>query len=410
MRVLVLNSGSSSLKYQLLELHDDGDAHGAAAPEMLAKGSVERIGERESRSTHEVGDDEKRDDAPVADHADALRAVIDVLDGRALLDGLGGIGHRVVHGGERFDAPTVIDDDVIATVRELTPLAPLHNPANATGMEVARELRPDVPQVAVFDTSFHRTMPPSAYRYAVPGSWYDDHGVRRYGMHGTSHAYVARRACEVLDADPARTNLITAHLGNGASITAVEAGRCVDTSMGLSPLEGLVMGTRSGDLDPTVPFHIMRSSGMSADEVEGALNTRSGLRGLADENDVRVISQRADDGDEPARLALEVMYHRLRKYIGAYTAVLGRVDVLVFTAGIGEHSPRVRAGACAGLEGLGIVLDEARNADPPASEHPDGVARISRDDSAVTVLVVPTNEELEIATQTVAAVTGRSAG
>lgn len=405
MRVLVLNSGSSSLKYQLLELEVSDDAH-----RSLAKGAVERIGERESRATHDVGGEELAEDASVPDHAAALRGVIDVLEERGLMDGLGGIGHRVVHGGERFIEPTLIDDEVAATVRELTPLAPLHNPANATGIEVARELRPDVPQVAVFDTSFHGTMPPAAYRYAVPTSWYDDHGVRRYGMHGTSHAYVARRAAEVLGSDPAATNLITAHLGNGASITAVEGGRSVDTSMGLSPLEGLVMGTRSGDLDPTVPFHVMRTAGLSADEVESTLNHRSGLKGLAEENDVREIEARAEDGDEQARLALEVMCHRLRKYIGAYTAVLGRVDGLVFTAGIGEHSPRVRAGACAGLEGLGILLDEDRNADPPSDQQGGGVARISRDDSPVTVLVVPTNEELEIATQTAVAVRGPSSG
>ena len=395
-RILVINSGSSSIKYQLLDLETDT---------LVARGVVERIGEDEGIVTHRLatdhGDEELHDRRSVPDHDEGFRAILDPLTERGLLSELAGIGHRVVHGGERYDAPTVVDDDDVVTIRELTPLAPLHNPPNARGIEVARELRPDVPHVAVFDTSFHRTMPPHAFRYAIPNRYYREYDVRRYGMHGTSHRYVARRACSELGVDPDVTNLITAHLGNGASMTAVAGGRSVDTSMGLSPLEGLVMGTRSGDLDPTIVFHLQREAGMTPDDVESMLNHDSGLKGLCGQNDVRTIEERADAGDSEAQLALDVFCYRIRKYIGAYTAALGRLDVLVFTAGIGEHSPTVRRRVCAGLEVLGIALDEERNAAAG-----DGVQRVSVDGSQVTVLVVPTNEEREIAEQTLEAVQG----
>lgn len=396
MHILVINSGSSSIKYQLIRMTDEA---------VLARGQVERIGEDASLSSHRVLGDaaevhEERDEGRVPDHDDGFRSIMDHLSAHDLLDDLAGVGHRVVHGGERYDGPTVVDDAVLGDIRDLTPLAPLHNPPNARGIEVARSLRADVPHVAVFDTSFHRTLPPRAYRYAVPTSWYTDHGVRRYGFHGTSHAYVARAACDWLPSDPATTNLVTAHLGNGASMAAVAGGACIDTSMGLSPLEGLVMGTRSGDIDPAVVFHLVREAGMSVAEVERGLLEHSGLKGLCGVNDVREIERRAADGDADAELALDVFAHRFRSYVGAYTAVLGRVDVLVFTAGIGEHSATVRARSCAGLAHLGIVLDDDRNADPGAD-----IARISTDDSPVAVLVVPTNEEFEIARQTQTAIT-----
>jgi len=374
-RVLVLNSGSSSLKYRLFDLLD-------AHAEVLASGAVERIGE--------AGGD-------AADHEEALRGVFaDLPD-----SGLGGIGHRVVHGGETFVEPTLVDESVMDGIRELSTLAPLHNPANLRGIEVAAELRPDVPQVAVFDTAFHRTLPPAAYRYAVPESVYADHGVRRYGFHGTSHAHVVRRAAAALGRAPEDCDLVTLHLGNGSSAAAIRDGRSVDTSMGLSPLEGLVMGTRSGDLDPAVVFHLIREAGMTPDDVETLLNRRSGLVGLAGENDLRRVEERAARGDDAAVLALDVMVHRLRKYVGAYVAILPRVDALVFTGGIGQHSSLVRARVCAGLDRLGIAVDPDRNAAATGRETAD----IATPDAPTRVLVVPTDEELEIARQTAARLT-----
>lgn len=367
--VLVVNSGSSSLKYQLIET--DG-------PQRLARGIVERIGEPDA----------------VPDHRAALGEVVAALRSEDLDDQVTAIGHRVVHGGDRFVEPTRIDDAVLAGIRDLTPLAPLHNPANATGIEVARELWPDLPQVAVFDTAFHATLPDHAYRYAVPEEWYTDHDVRRYGFHGTSHAYVVRRASETLGRHAGELRLITLHLGNGASATAVSGGHSIDTSMGLTPLEGLVMGTRSGDLDPAVIFHVERSTGATADEIDRALNKDSGMLGLCGHNDLRTVEERAAAGDERAQLALDVFCYRIRKYVGAYTAALGGIDGIVFTAGIGEHSPTVRARVCGGLGWLGVALDADANA--------ASATVISTADSPVAVLVVPTDEELEIATSTLA--------
>ncbi|MEU8570698.1 acetate kinase [Streptomyces pathocidini] len=378
-RVLVLNSGSSSVKYQLLDM-----AEGAGA--RLASGVVERIGESPE----------------VPDHAAALKRVAGELAAQDLgLDSpaLAAVGHRVVHGGTRFTEPTLITDEVVAAIEELVPLAPLHNPANITGIRVARELRPDLPQVAVFDTAFHATIPEAAARYAIDTATADAHGVRRYGFHGTSHAYVSRATAELLGRDVREVNTIVLHLGNGASASAVRGGVCVDTSMGLTPLEGLVMGTRSGDLDPAVIFHLARVGGLSTDEIDTLLNKRSGLLGLCGDNDMREITRRIGEGDERARLAFDVYIHRLRKYVGAYTAVLGRVDAVAFTAGVGENAAAVREAAMAGLEGLGIEVDAARNAVRGSS------ARIvSADGSRVAVAVVPTDEELEIATEAYALV------
>ncbi|MFJ7338510.1 acetate kinase [Streptomyces sp. NPDC101110] len=395
-RVLVLNSGSSSLKYQLLDMRDSS---------RLAVGLVERIGEQTSRLKHAPAGGESRErGGAIADHDGALKAVAEELakDGLGLdSPELAAIGHRVVHGGKYFTEPTVIDDAVLAEIERLIPVAPLHNPANLTGIRTAQALRPDLPQVAVFDTAFHTTMPESAARYAIDVRTADEHRIRRYGFHGTSHAYVSRATAELLGKDPAETNVIVLHLGNGASASAVRGGRCVDTSMGLTPLEGLVMGTRSGDMDPAVIFHLMRVGGMSADEIDTLLNKKSGLIGLCGDNDMREIRRRVDEGDEQAELAFDIYIHRLKKYIGAYYAVLGRVDAVAFTAGVGENAAPVRAAALAGLEELGLAVDGERNA-----VRADEARLISPDGARVAVAVVPTDEELEIATQTYALVIG----
>jgi acetate kinase len=395
-RVLVLNSGSSSLKYQLLDMRDSS---------RLAAGLVERIGEQTSRLKHTplaAGGDAREADGPIADHDAALKAVAQELarDGLGLdSPDLAAIGHRVVHGGMFFTEPTVIDDAVIAEIERLIPVAPLHNPANLTGIRTARALRPDLPQVAVFDTAFHTTMPESAARYAIDPRIADRHRIRRYGFHGTSHAYVSRATAELLGKAPEDVNVIVLHLGNGASASAVRGGRCVDTSMGLTPLEGLVMGTRSGDMDPAVIFHLARVGGMSMDEIDTLLNKRSGLFGLCGDNDMREIRRRIDEGDEAAALAFDIYVHRLKKYIGAYYAVLGTVDAVAFTAGVGENAAPVREAAVAGLEGLGLAVDPGRNA-----VRGDRPRIVSPDAARVAVAVVPTDEELEIATQTYALV------
>ncbi|GHE65736.1 acetate kinase [Streptomyces longispororuber] len=392
-RVLVLNSGSSSVKYQLLDMSDRS---------RLAVGLVERIGEETSRLKHTplTGGDERERTGPIADHEAALKAVAEELAADGLgLDSpdLAAIGHRVVHGGKHFTAPTVVDDAVLAEIERLIPVAPLHNPANLTGIRTAQALRPDLPQVAVFDTAFHTTMPESAARYAIDVETADRHRVRRYGFHGTSHAYVSRATAELLGKAPEEVNVIVLHLGNGASASAVRGGKCVDTSMGLTPLEGLVMGTRSGDLDPAVIFHLARVGGLSVDEIDSLLNKKSGLVGLCGDNDMREIRRRIDEGDEQARLAFDIYIHRLKKYIGAYYAVLGRVDAVAFTAGVGENAAPVREAALAGLEELGLAVDGDLNA-----VRGDEPRLISPEYARVKVAVVPTDEELEIATQTYA--------
>ncbi|MEU3371205.1 acetate kinase [Streptomyces sp. NPDC006660] len=391
-RVLVLNSGSSSVKYQLLDMRDAS---------RLAVGLVERIGEETSRLKHTplaTGGDAREQNGPIADHAAALKAVAAELAADGLgLDSpeLAAIGHRVVHGGLKFSAPTVITDEVMTEIERLVPVAPLHNPANITGIRTAQALRPDLPQVAVFDTAFHTTMPESAARYAIDIETADAHRIRRYGFHGTSHAYVSRETARLLGRAPEDVNVIVLHLGNGASASAVRAGRCVDTSMGLTPLEGLVMGTRSGDIDPAVTFHLHRVAGMSVDEIDVLLNKRSGLVGLCGDNDMREIRRRCDEGDERARLAFDIYIHRLKKYIGAYYAVLGKVDAIAFTAGVGENAAPVREAAIAGLEELGLAVDGELNA--VRSDRP---RLISPEYARVAVAVVPTDEELEIAQQT----------
>jgi acetate kinase len=401
MQILVLNSGSSSIKYRLFD----------AASDVVAAGLVERIGESIGRARHRsvtaAGEAEQVEDDPIPDHAAGFRSIVAALERAGAGQELGAIGHRVVHGGSEFVAPTLIDEHVVERIRAQVPLAPLHNPANLTGIEVATQLRPDLPQVAVFDTAFHGTLPEPAYRYAVPDELRRDHGVRRYGFHGTSHAFVAKRAAEHLGRPLADLALITLHLGNGASATAISGGRSVETSMGLSPLEGLVMGTRSGDLDPAVVFHLIREAGLEPTEVETLLNRQSGLLGLCGDNDLRTICDRASGGDASADLALQVYCHRIRKYLGAYTAVLGRLDAVVFTAGVGENSAEVRRRTCEGLGILGIELDEARNEDARAADAVGGVVAIGRSDAPTAVLVIATDEEREIADQTRAALDSR---
>ncbi|WP_405844219.1 acetate kinase [Streptomyces sp. NBC_01518] len=394
-RVLVLNSGSSSVKYQLLDM---------AGGTRLAVGLVERIGEETSRFKHTclTTGAVRESTGPIPDHGAALKAVAEELSKDRLgLDSpeLAAIGHRVVHGGLVFTEPTVIDDAVLAEIERLIPVAPLHNPANLVGIRTAMALRPDLPQVAVFDTAFHTTMPESAARYAIDVATADAYRIRRYGFHGTSHAYVSRATAKLLGKAPEDVNVIVLHLGNGASASAVKEGRCVDTSMGLTPLEGLVMGTRSGDLDPAVIFHLMRVGEMSTDEIDTLLNKKSGLIGLCGDNDMREIRRRIDEGDEQAELAFDIYIHRLKKYIGAYCAVLGRVDAVAFTAGVGENASAVREAAVEGLELLGLEVDGALNA--ARSDEPRLISPAS---GRVAVAVVPTDEELEIATQTYALV------
>ncbi|OBI94000.1 acetate kinase [Mycobacterium asiaticum] len=368
--VLVINSGSSSLKFQLVD-PDSGASR--------FSGSVEQIGEPSS---------------DVADHDAALRRAFDLLadDGIDLKHcGLVAVGHRVVHGGKRFHRPTRLDDEVIAELQKLSALAPLHNPPALQGIEVARKLLPEVPHIAVFDTAFFHHLPPAAATYAIERELAEKWDIRRYGFHGTSHEYVSQQAAQFLGVPLESVNQIVLHLGNGASASAIVGGRPVETSMGLTPLEGLVMGTRSGDIDPGVYSYLWRTAKMDVDEIESMLNKKSGVQGLAGERDFRRLRSMIESGDAAAKLAYDVFIHRLRKYIGAYLAVLGHTDVVSFTAGIGEHAATVRRDALAGLLELGIELDEERNATG------SGTRRISTDDSPIAILVVPTDEELAIA-------------
>ncbi len=394
MKILVLNSGSSSIKFQLFDMR---------GLEVLASGLIEQIGEKEGharlkRLPGSAGEQVLEEKRVIGNHRDGLQVMGRLLrQSGALADiaTLDGIGHRVVHGGEHFSAPVRIDHRVVAAIESLIPLAPLHNPANLVGIREAMAHAPGVPQVAVFDTAFHQRMAPRAYLYALPYDLYEKHHVRRYGFHGTSHQYVARAAARYLNRPLDELNMITLHLGNGASATAIRRGIGIDTSMGLTPLEGLVMGTRCGDIDPAILFYLARETGMGIDELDALLNRRSGLRGICGDNDMRTIIGRAEKGDERARLALEMFCRRLKKYIGAYLALLGGADCIVFTGGIGEHAPLVRELACEGLGGLGIVLDAEKN-----RKGGEGIFSIGRSDGRTRLLVVPTDEEREIARQT----------
>jgi acetate kinase len=401
MKVLVLNSGSSSIKYRLFDM---------AAKTVLASGVLEQIGETESRLTHHTRNAQGGTDAiekteAVSDHQAGFELIGTILgESGALRDTteLSGIGHRVVHGGEKFKEPTLINEEVIDTIRRLIPLAPLHNPANLLGIEVAMQSAPQVPQVAVFDTAFHQSIPEHAFRYAIPQGLYEAHQVRRYGFHGTSHHYVAKQAAKLITRPLNSLNLISLHLGNGSSATAVKAGKSIDTSMGMTPLEGLIMGTRCGDIDPAIIFYLGRQTGLGRDAVESILNKDSGLKGICGVNDMRQIEELARSGNSQAQLAIEMVCYRIKKYIGAYYTVLGRLDALVFTAGIGEKSSLIRAGACRGLSHLGIEIDPEKN-----NQTSKKAFEIQSRSSTARVLVIPTNEELEIAEQTVACIESR---
>ncbi len=389
--VLVINSGSSSIKYQLVD-----PADGTA----VASGLVERIGEGTSLLRHRAANVEVEENTPIRDHAKGLRRVLELFakHGPNLRESnVVAVGHRVVQGGAFFDRATVIDPEVFRTIEALVPLAPLHNPAHLRGIEVAQELLPDVPHVAVFDTAFFQSLPAASATYALDREVARKYAIRRYGAHGTSHQFVSRTVAEYLGRMDARQ--IVLHLGNGASASAVVNGRAVDTSMGLTPLEGLVMGTRSGDIDPAAIFHLTRNANMSIEAIDNLLNKRSGMKGLTGQNDLRVIHTMAEAGDRNARVALAVYAHRLKKYTGAYAAVLGGVDVITFTAGVGENDAVMRELATEGLEFLGVKIDHSRN-----RTRTSGIREISRDSSKVKVLVVPTNEEWEIARQAVEAI------
>ncbi len=397
--ILVINSGSSSLKYSLYDMTSETE---------IGHGLIERIGGAKGQISHSTlvsadaaghaVEQTVKSDRPIADHAEAFGVMLEQFDahGPSLeTHAPVGVGHRVVHGGARFFAPTLVDERVEHEIGELAVLAPLHNPANLAGIIAARAIFDTVPHVTVFDTAFHQTLPPAAYTYAIDAQLASEHRVRRYGFHGTSHQHVSAAAAEFLGRDIADLRQIVFHLGNGASVTAIDGGRSVDTSMGLTPLEGLVMGTRSGDLDPAALLHLARTAGYTIDDLDVLLNTRSGLKGLTGHADMRDILQGLETGDETAQLAFDVYVHRLRAYLGAYLVQLGGVAVFAFTAGVGENAVRVRAEALATLGFLGVEVDPERNA---SSER--GTRRISSDASTVEVLVVPTDEELEIARQT----------
>lgn len=399
--ILVINSGSSSLKYSLLDIEREHE---------LASGLIERIGQDTGAASHTVRPETDADAVPtmldatysdersIPDHHAAFAVMLEQFaeHGPSLAEHPPvAVGHRVVHGGARFFAPTLIDADVERQIEELSVLAPLHNPANLAGILAAQAVFRGVPHVAVFDTAFHQTLPAAAYTYAIDAELAKQHRVRRYGFHGTSHQFVSEAAAAHLGRDLGDLRQLVFHLGNGASVTAIDGGRSVETSMGLTPLEGLVMGTRSGDLDPAALVHLSRRAGLSINELDALLNTRSGLQGLAGRSDMRDILAGVDAGEEAATLAFDVYVHRLRAYAGAYIAQLGGVDVISFTAGVGENAARVRSEALATLGFAGVEVDQARNA-----ERGRGIRRISTDASTVTVLVVPTNEELQIARQT----------
>lgn len=392
MKVLVINCGSSSLKYQLFDMKNE---------DVLAKGLVERIGIEGSRIKHvKTGEQERVKEAEIPDHKVAIKLVLDcLLDcGHGVissLEELRAVGHRVVHGGEKFAHSVVIDQEVLDAVEECVPLAPLHNPANLMGVRAMMELMPETPQVAVFDTAFHQTMPKHAYVYGIPYDYYEKDRIRRYGFHGTSHYYVARRAAELLGKPAEDVNVVTCHLGNGSSITAVKGGVSVDTSLGFGTVPGVLMGTRCGDIDPTLMLYIMEKDNLDAKTMSHILHKESGIHGVSGiGSDLRDVEEAAENGNERAALALNLLCYGVRKYIGAYAAAMGRIDAIVFTAGIGENSTTVRALACEDMEYLGASLDKSKN----------GVrgkeAVISTDDSDVKIMVIPTNEELVIARDT----------
>ena len=395
MKILVINAGSSSLKYQMIDMTDKS---------VIAKGLVERIGIEGSNLAHKYGDGQKFElVTPLQNHTEAMNIVLDALvdaDHGVIksLDEIGAVGHRVLHGGEKFSASCLIDDAVIEAIKENIPLGPLHNPANLMGIEACQKVLPNVPQVAVFDTAFHQTMPAKAYRYALPKKYYTDLHMRKYGFHGTSHRYIAGRATELLGEGK---KVVICHLGNGSSLSACVDGKCVDTTMGITPLDGLVMGTRCGTLDPACVEFIANTEGKTVTEVVNMMNKQSGLLGLAGSSDMRDVTARYDAGDEDAKLAIEMWTYVIQKYIGSYIAAMNGVDAIIFTAGIGENHVRARKWVCEGLSFFGIEIDDERN-------NCFGEERkISTDASKVQVWVLPTNEELAIALDTLEIATNK---
>jgi acetate kinase len=399
-KVLVLNCGSSSVKFQFIETSPDIRKRGTER--RLCRGQIDRIGRKDSEVRFEAGEEKRRETLPIRDYHAAIEKVLSLLCDPAAgvirdVSEIEAVGHRIVHGAERFSTSTIIDEEVEAKIRECFELAPLHNPPNLEGYLCMKARLPKVPQVAVFDTGFHQTMEKHAYLYAIPLVLYHEHRIRRYGFHGTSHRYVAHRAGEVMERPWADLKMVTVHLGNGCSMAAVDRGRVVDTSMGMTPLEGLVMGTRSGDIDPAVVLHLVEVLGKTTAQVNQILNKESGLLGLSGvSNDMRTVLEAADRGNEDARTAVAIFCYRVKKYIGAYAAAMNGLDAVVFTAGIGENSPRVRALIAENLDVLGIRLDEKKNAETVGGKE----SSISSGKTAV--LVIPTNEEIIIARDTAA--------
>ena len=400
MKVLVINCGSSSLKYQILDMTNES---------LLCKGLVERIGMDGSVITHEkIGMDKVKTEVPMKDHKDAIEQVLAAVQDKdhgvvKSMDEIGAVGHRVVHAGEKFSKSVLITDDVIKALEDCVELAPLHNPPNLLGISACKQLMPSTPMVAVFDTAFHQTMPPESYIYAIPYEYYEKYGIRRYGFHGTSHKYVAERASRMLNVSLEDLKLITCHLGNRASVSAIKRGKCIDTSMGFTPLEGLVMGTRSGDLDPAIVSFIQEKENLSQDKVNNILNKKSGVLGISGvSSDFRDLEEAVSNGNERAALALKVFAHKVRFYIGAYIAEMNGVDAIVFTAGVGENDVTMREIICNNLGNLGIKLDPVEN------KIRGKEAIISADDSKVKILMIPTNEELMIARDTYNIVTSKT--
>ncbi|PHS32045.1 MAG: acetate kinase [Alkaliphilus sp.] len=396
MKVLVLNCGSSSLKYQLINMDNE---------EILAKGLAERIGIANGLVKHEVaGKDKVIINENMETHKDAIRIVLNaIVDDKhgaiKSMDEIAAVGHRVVHGGEKFTSSVVITDEVKATLEECSELAPLHNPPNLMGIEACEEILPNVPMVGVFDTAFHQTMPKSAYIYALPYELYEKYKIRKYGFHGTSHKYVVNKAAKVLGKPLEELKIVTCHLGNGASVAAIKHGKSIDTSMGFTPLEGLTMGTRCGDIDPAITTFIMDKELLDTAGLNNLMNKKSGILGISGvSNDFRDVEEAADNGNERAQLALDVFHNRVKKYIGAYAAIMGGIDAVVFTAGLGENSPETREAVCEGLEFLGIEIDKVKN------KVRGKQTVVTTDDSKAKVILIPTNEELMIARDTVALV------
>ena len=394
MKILVINCGSSSLKYQFLDMNNES---------VLAKGLVERIGIEGSVLKHEkTGMDKEVINADIKDHEIALKLVMDALVNEKYgaikdLSEIDAVGHRVVHGGESFAKSVLIDENVMKGIKDCIDLAPLHNPPNITGIRACQKLLPNVKMVAVFDTAFHQTMPESSYIYAIPYEYYEKYRIRRYGFHGTSHLFVSERAAQIMGKNKEDLNIITCHLGNGASVSAIKGGKCIDTSMGLTPLEGLIMGTRSGDMDPAIVTFLMEKEGLSAKEVDNILNKKSGVLGISGvSSDFRDIEEEAEKGNKKAQLALDMFHTRVKKYIGAYAAQLGHVDALVFTAGLGENSAESREEICKNMDFLGIEIDT--NVNKVRGKE----TLISTENSRVKVYIIPTNEELVIARDTLA--------